>query len=136
LTIRVPVASFEDAMHDLRGIGTVQRQSISGRDVTSQFVDLEARLRNFETQEKVLLGLLSKATTIAGTFRVQRTLSDVQLRIEELTGQRRVLSNRAELSTIDVELFEAGDSPVVQTQEVAIEKPQLSAAMTWAEAVF
>src|SRR6266571_1250471 len=66
LTIRVPAASFEDALHDLRGIGTVQRQSISGRDVTSQFVDLDARLLNYQTQEKVLLRLLSKATTIEG----------------------------------------------------------------------
>ncbi len=136
LTIRVPAASFEDALHDLRGIGTVQRQSISGRDVTSQFVDLDARLLNYQTQEKVLLRLLSKATTIEGTLRVQRTLSDVQLHIEELTGERRVLSNRAELSTIEVQLFEAGAPPVVQPQTVAIEKPKLSEALTRAEAVF
>ncbi|MDP9342836.1 MAG: DUF4349 domain-containing protein [Actinomycetota bacterium] len=136
LTIRVPAASFEDALHDLRAIGTVQRQSITGRDVTSQFVDIDARLRNFETQEKVLLRLLSKATTIEGTLRVQRTLSDVQLHIEELTGERRVLSNRAELSTIQVELFEAGAPPVVHTQTVAIEKPKLGEALTRAEAVF
>jgi len=136
LTIRVPAGSFEDALHDLRAIGQVQRQSITGRDVTSQFVDIDARLRNYETQERVLLDLLSKATTIAGTLRVQRTLSDVQLHIEELTGERRVLSNRAELSTIDVELFEAGAPPVVYTQTAAIEKPKLSEALTRAEAVF
>jgi len=136
LTIRVPAASFEDAMHDLRGIGEVQRQSISGRDVTAQFVDLEARLRNFETQEKVLLGLLAKATTIEGTLRVQRTLSDVQLRIEELTGERRVLANRTELSTIDMDMFEAGAPPVVNVQTTVVEKPKLSEALTRAEAVF
>jgi hypothetical protein len=136
LTIRVPAASFEDALHDLRGVGTVQRQSITGRDVTSQFVDIDARLRNYEAQEKVLLRLLSRATTIEGTLKVQRTLSDVQLLIEELTGERRVLSNRAELSTIEVELFEAGAPPVVQTQTLGIEKPKLSEALTRAEAVF
>jgi hypothetical protein len=136
LTIRVPAASFEDALHDLRGLGTVERQSIMGRDVTSEFVDLDARLRNYETQEKVLLRLLSKATTIEGTLRVQRTLSDVQLHIEELTGEQRVLSNRAELSTIEVQLSEAGAPPVVHTQTVAIEKPKLSEALTRAEAVF
>jgi Domain of unknown function (DUF4349) len=136
LTIRVPAATFEDAMHDLRAIGTVQRQSISGRDVTAQFVDLEARLRNFETQEKVLLGLLSKATTIEGTLRVQRTLSDVQLRIEELTGERRVLANRTELSTIDVDLFEAGAPVRTVVAETGIQKPELSEAVTRAEAVF
>ncbi len=136
LTIRVPAASFEDAMHDLRAIGTVQRQSITGRDVTAQFVDIDARLRNYEAQENVLLRLLSKATTIEGTLRVQRTLSDVQLHIEELTGERRVLSNRAELSTIQVELFEAGAQPPVNTETTVVQKPALGEAVDRAVAVF
>lgn len=108
LLIRIPSTSFEPALKDLRGLGEVRAQSISGRDVTSQFVDLEARRLTWESQESVLLGLMSQATTIAGTLRVQRELQDVQLRIEQITGQLRVLSDQTEMSTIQVSLRERG----------------------------
>ena len=69
-------------------------------------MDLQARLRNARAEEQVLLKLLTKAPTVEASLRVQNTLSDVELRIEELQGQIRFLQHRAALSTIDVELSE------------------------------
>src|SRR5207249_4337853 len=54
LIIRVPADQFEAALGELRGLGKVTTQAVSGSDVTPQFVDLQARLRNWETQESVL----------------------------------------------------------------------------------
>jgi hypothetical protein len=112
LVIRVPAESFERAVHDLRTIGQVRRQTISGRDVTSRFVDLQARLRNLRTQEAVLRRLLAKAPTVKATLSVQRVLSDVQLGIEELTGQLDTLGNQVDLSTIRLEISEPGATPI------------------------
>ena len=106
LLIRVPAANFERALTDLRALGRVERQTVLGRDVSGQFVDLQARLRNARAEEQVLLKLLAKAPTVEASLRVQNTLSDVELRIEELQGQIRFLQHRAALSTIDVELSE------------------------------
>jgi hypothetical protein len=106
LVIRVPAANFERALTDLRALGTVQSQNVLGRDVTAQFVDLQARLRNARAEEQVLLKLLAKAPTVQASLRVQSTLSDVELQIEELEGQIRFLQHSAALSTIDVELSE------------------------------
>jgi hypothetical protein len=108
LTIRVPANQFQPALRDLRALGRVEDQSISGQDVTSQYVDLQARLRNWVAQEQVLLRLMSRATTIGDTLRIQNELSQVQMRIEELKGQLRVLNNQTSLSTIDVSMREAG----------------------------
>jgi uncharacterized protein DUF4349 len=106
LLIRVPAANFERALTDLRALGRVQGQSVEGRDVSAQFVDLQARLRNARAEEEVLLKLLAKAPTVEASLRVQNTLSDVELQIEELQGQVRFLQHRAALSSIDVELSE------------------------------
>jgi len=111
LTIRVPANEFQPAIHDLRSVGRVEGQSISGQDVTSQYVDLQARLRNWEAQERVLLRLMSRATTIGDTLRIQNELSQVQMRIEELKGQLRVLNDQTSLATIEVSVRESG-SPV------------------------
>jgi len=132
LTIRVPASAFEQAMNDLRGLGSVQGQSISGQDVTSQFVDLNARLRTWEAQEAVLLRLMRQATSIESTLRVQNQLQDVQFRIEQIKGQLRLLDNQTSLATIDVSLREAG-APVATQQTVARDRPSLSEA--WDRAV-
>src|SRR5437588_4135721 len=93
VTIRVPAGSFQAALNDLRSLGRADAQSVSGQDVTAQYVDLQARLRNWEAQEQVLLKLMSRATTVGDTLRIQNELSQVQMRIEELKGQLRVLGN-------------------------------------------
>jgi hypothetical protein len=137
LTLRVPADRFETALSAVSALGEIRLRSVSGRDVTSRFVDLEARIRNARAQEKVLLGILDSATTVTGTLQVQRTLSDVQLQIEELVGQQRSLQNRAALGTIVVELFEAGRPVHVQTGTASgIVSPQLSEAWDRAKAAF
>jgi hypothetical protein len=127
LVIRVPATSFDDAIKDLRALGTVERQSIEGRVVTAEFIDLQARLRTWEAQESVLLGLMKGATSVDATLRVQRELQDVQFRIEQIKGQLRVLGDQTALATIQVAMHEAG-APVAVEQTTVGERPSLSEA--------
>jgi hypothetical protein len=106
IVVRVPADQFEAAMGELQALGKVRSQKLSGNDVTAQYVDLQARLRNWETQETVLLGLLKKSATIDESIKVQRALQDVQLAIEEIRGQLNVLDNQTQFSTITVDLAE------------------------------
>ncbi len=112
IVIRVPADQFEAALGELKGLGKLRNQSVSGSDVTAQFVDLQARLRNWETQESVLLKLLAKSKTIDDSIKVQRALQDVQLAIEEIRGQLRVLTDQTDFSTITLSMSEAG--PIAQ----------------------
>jgi hypothetical protein len=138
LTIRVPVERFEAALADVSQLGKIRLRSVSGKDVTSKFVDLEARIRNAKAQEEVLLGILHEATTVNATLEVQRTLSDVQLQIEQLTGEERALQNRAAFGTIVLDLFEVGDSKPVHHVVVhsGISNPKLTEAWDRAKATF
>jgi len=125
LLLRVPADDFDAAVSDLRELGTVKGQSVSGQDVSAQFVDLEARLRAWESQEAVLLDLMGRATTIEATIRVQRELQDVQYRIEQITGQLRLLEDQTSFATIQVSLTEPGAPVVVDGGET---RPSLSEA--------
>jgi Domain of unknown function (DUF4349) len=111
LVLRVPAAQFEAALAELAALGTVQARGISGEDVSARFVDLEARLRNWEAQESVLLGLMEEATSIQESITVQRTLQNVQLAIEEIRGQLRTLEDQTDMSTITLALSEPGAAP-------------------------
>lgn len=107
-TIRVPAAEFEETLSALEELGTVAGESVRGEDVSQEFVDLEARLRNATAQEEVLFRLYDRSNSIADTIRVQRELEDVQLEIERLRGRLRFLDDQTSLSTISVSMVEAG----------------------------
>lgn len=108
VVLRIPSEEFDTALSDIKSEGEIKAETISGRDVSQEFIDLEARLRNFEAQESVLLRLMDEATTISETIRVQNELSGVQVQIEQLTGRLRFLEDRTSLGTITVGITESG----------------------------
>ena len=125
LTLRIPAKRFDDAMLALRAIGTVQAQSVTGKDVTAQFIDLHARLRIAKSRRTVLLGLQSSATTLGDVLTVQRQLDDVQLQIEQIQGQVNFINDQVAEATIRVDLREK-DAPAVQQN--VVKNPSLGSA--------
>ena len=113
ITIRVPARAFRRAMDAIEGIAHVHvtAESVTGQDVSQQFVDLQARLVNLEAQEKVLLRLMDRAQTISESIRVENYLQQVEFQIEDVQGRMLYLQNRTSMSTITVALHEAGKKP-------------------------
>jgi Domain of unknown function (DUF4349) len=120
LTIRVPAANFDETLHALRELGTVEVESVHGRDVTADYVDLHANLRIARARREVLLGLMADAVSIEQTIRVQNALDETQLRIEQLQGQLRLLDDRSSLATIGLRLREQGVEPESQVEKASI----------------
>jgi hypothetical protein len=104
LTIRVPADGFHQALDRFRSLGDVRSETVSGKDVTEEFVDLKARLdvqRNLETR---YLTLLSEATTIADTLAVEEELARVRTEIERMEGRKQFLQDQVAMSTIQLEV--------------------------------
>jgi Domain of unknown function (DUF4349) len=108
VVLRVPEARFEAALADLKGLGKVTQENISGRDVSQEFIDFQARLGNAKAQEAVLLRLMDRAKTVSSTIRVEQQLQSVQLEIERLKGQLRYLGSQTAMSTITLGLSQVG----------------------------
>jgi Domain of unknown function (DUF4349) len=113
IVVRIPVQRFHDALDSIAGLGSVQSESQTGVDVSQQFVDLGARLQNLRAQETFLRRLMTRARTVAGSITIEDHLTEVELGIEQITGQLRYLRNRTSFSTITVQLAEAGAKPPV-----------------------
>lgn len=111
LTMRIPSQRFEAALAEIEGLGKVRSENISGQDVGQDFVDLEARLRNWETQEAVLLKLMDRAESVQDTIRVQGELSRVQLEIEQIRGRLRFLRDQTSYGTITASFGPVTPSP-------------------------
>ena len=124
ITIRVPAQSFRQALDGIEGVAHVHvtAETVTGQDVSQQFVDLNARLVNLRAQEKVLLRLMDRAQTIAESIRVENYLQNVEFQIEDVQGRMLYLQNRTSMSTISVALQEAGKKPAPPQHASAIWK--------------
>ncbi len=105
VTIRVPADAFDTALDRIGDLATtVLRESISGQDVTEEYVDLESRLRHLRAKEAQLLEFLDQAEDTEAVLAVYEQLSYTQAEIEQVTGHMQYLENQAALSTINVNL--------------------------------
>lgn len=98
--MRVPVARFDAALRDLRAMGDVVEQAITGEDVTAQTADLDARLRTLRGEEEQYLLILRSARKIGEVLEVRERLGRVRQEIESLEAQRKTLRTQAAMSTI------------------------------------
>jgi hypothetical protein len=113
LVVRVPEQEFETAIKRFSKLGDVQTVSTSSEDVTSQFVDLQARLRHFRAVERRLAGFLQETTTVNQMLVVQDRIDEVQLTIEELTAQLKSMREQTTYGTLSVYLSEKDSSAAV-----------------------
>ena len=108
ITVRVPAGDFDAVIVEVRRLGKVVSASSRGQDVTAEYLDVEARLRGLNASRDQILTVLSKANTVGDILAVQERLNAVQVQIEQLQGQQRLLDDQTTFGTIAVHLAEPG----------------------------
>jgi hypothetical protein len=126
VTVRVPVEDFEDLLVDMTGIGTVRDRNITSQDVSTEFTDLESRLRHLEALERFYLGLFDEAESVNDAISVQQKLGEVQGQIEKAQGRLNLLDDRTSFSTLTVEIFEPGAGGSLLAEEEPTDRPTLA----------
>ncbi len=131
VTFRIPVENFDKAVSRVRTLGgvTVRSAATSGRDVTAQYADTAAQLSSLRAARNRFLTILARANTIGETLTVQQRVDDVQGQIDRLEGQRQLLANQSDLSTLTVSVTQK-DDPILQPQG----KTEGGFARAWREA--
>ncbi|OGO31176.1 MAG: hypothetical protein A2Z29_03350 [Chloroflexi bacterium RBG_16_56_11] len=106
ITIRVEVQRFDEAIAALHALAVeVRSESTSGQDVTEEYVDLAARLRNLEAAEAQLLKLMEEKTEkVTDILEVQRELVKTRGEIEQTKGRMQFLEQSASMSSLQVNL--------------------------------
>ncbi|HNE85355.1 MAG TPA: DUF4349 domain-containing protein, partial [bacterium] len=84
-----------------------EKESVEGQDITEEFYDLEARLRNKRLEEEQVQAILRRAGTISDVLEVQRELNRIREEIERAEGRKQLLSDRVKYSTINIQMHEA-----------------------------
>lgn len=106
ITIRIPQNRFRSAIDDILTYGKVLDERTTSEDVTEQYIDLKARLKNLEILEESLADLLNRTATIEEILKVEQELARVRGDIDSLQGQLNYLERNVTMSMIKVSLRE------------------------------
>jgi hypothetical protein len=118
LSLRVPAERFDASMSELKKFGELEQAQVQGQDVTEEYVDLEARLKNLRVTEAQFAEIMKKAQKIEDILAVQAQLSQVRGEIESLEGRKKYLDQNVAYSVISVNLSTSADQlPIVDEGE-------------------
>lgn len=106
ITVRVPADSFLDALDQIReGAYDVPNDNQTGQDVTSEYTDLQSRLRNLENAEELLRQIMDAARDTEDVLNAFNQLNSITEQIEVLKGQIKYYEESAAMSAISVDII-------------------------------
>lgn len=133
IVIRVPSKSYEEAVSGIKTLAIkVERDSTNVRDVSAEYVDIEAQLNNLRSEEEQYLSIMKKAVKVEDILNISSRLADVRGRIERMQAQFNYLSKQIEMSTISVDLRAEADIDSVTTswRPVSVAKQAIQDMLT------
>lgn len=104
LTLRIPSKRFKTALASFEMLGTVTYRNIEGEDVTEQYIDVEARLKNKIVLRDRLKELLEKATAVKDVLAIETELNRIQADIDSMEGRIKSLKGQVDFTTITLSL--------------------------------
>lgn len=102
--LRIPAKRFQAALANLETLGTVMYRNIEGEDVTEQYIDVEARLKNKILLRDRLQQLLQTATTVKDILSIETELSRVLADIDSMEGRMKLLKGQVDYATVSLSL--------------------------------
>jgi len=114
LTIRVPAEKFDSVRDEIRKLSLrVESERIEAQDVTRQYADQEANLRNLRAEEQQYLLILKQARTVKDTLEVSEKLGQIRGQIEQQQAEFNALSKQIETVAITVNLRAEAEAQVL-----------------------
>ena len=106
-TLRIPSDRLDAALADLKKLGHVDSESMSGDEVSQQYVDLVARLTNArKTEERLNDLILTRTGKISDVLEVERYRSETREGIERMEAEKKNLDNQVQFSTLQLTIKE------------------------------
>jgi len=110
MNIKVPADKFDDIFGEIKQIASeVEREEISSRDITDEYVDIEATLRNMRAEEQQYLSIMNRAREVEEVIKVAEKLYEVRGRIERTEARLLSLSRQVEMSSINISFTSEGE---------------------------
>ena len=106
-TLQIPSAQLESAVTELKQLGRVDQETQSGEEVTKEFTDRVARLKNARATEQRLLDVLREHTgKVKDILEAEQEIARVRGEIEQMEADQRALQTRIDFATVQLSVQE------------------------------
>lgn len=113
ITAQVPAADLTAFLDEVSALGNVDTLDVTAQDVTTQVIDLDARIAVLESSIDRLTALLDEATRVEDIIAIESELAMRQAELDSLTSQRKYLSEQVAMSTVTITM-----SPITEIADV------------------
>jgi len=105
LSLRVPAERLEQTLREIKKLGGgAETEKIGSEDVTDEYIDVDARIKNQRHLEEQLVSILAQANNVDSALKVHQELTNVRTEIDRLEGRKRFLDSETSLAKIAVTL--------------------------------
>ncbi len=127
LTLRIPAESLDEFMNSVSSIAKIINKSVSVNDITTSYIDTESHIKALETEQKALLEILEKSSTVENTIKVHERLSEVNASLDSYKSTIKSYDNMVSYSTVELYVNEVERITEVENEGFFLEvKSKLS----------
>jgi len=110
LVIRVSSEKFDGLLEALEKVAIyTDHKRINAKDVTAEFIDIEARLNNRKQVEKRFQEILQQAKSVKDILEVENEIRKIREEIDAAEGRLKYLRDQVSFSTINLTYYEKLD---------------------------
>jgi hypothetical protein len=107
IVVKLLPENLDSFLNRLHEIGDLKNQTLGTEDVTKQYFDTDARLKNAQAMEQRLLEILKKKSDdINDLLAVEKELGRVREQIEQMQGELKLMDSQVQLATVTIVLAE------------------------------
>ncbi|MGC1242588.1 MAG: DUF4349 domain-containing protein [Chryseosolibacter sp.] len=105
--IRVPADNFDNLLSDAtQGVEKFESKEINVKDVTEEFLDIQARLKTKKKLEQRYIDLLKQAKNVTEILEIEKQIGELRSEIESIEGRLKYLQDRVSFSTLTMTFYE------------------------------
>jgi hypothetical protein len=105
--IRVPADKFDNLLSDATiGVEKFDSKEINVKDVTEEFLDIQARLKTKKELELRYIDLLKQAKNVIEILEIEKQIGQLRSDIESIEGRLKYLQDRVSFSTLTMTFYE------------------------------
>ena len=99
ISIRVLAENYDQAITDIKSLGkSVTNEATNSQDVTEEYTDLNAKVKNLQTTESQLQKIMETAAKTEDILAIQRELTNVRGQIDQAKGRMQYLQRTSATS--------------------------------------
>ncbi|MBS4035266.1 MAG: DUF4349 domain-containing protein [Ignavibacterium sp.] len=112
ITVRIPENKFDFLVEKISETAEkIDSKTINSKEVTEEFIDVEARVKTKKELEARYKEILTQANRVDEILNIEREIGKLRSEIESLEGRLNYLKNRVALSSLTITYYEKTTSP-------------------------